>query len=131
MKSKLAIILSAFALLTGLNAQAEGTPASKDVAIAINDVFVPGGFDSNTEAYVVVSGIFPNSCYTWKGITRRDAGKFEHEITPMAAVNQGMCMMVLVPFSRALRLGKLDQGKHTLRFLSNDGTFLEKTLVVE
>ncbi len=130
MKSRLALIISVLTL-SCFTASAEGTPTSKDVVIAINDVFVPGGFDSSADAYVVVSGIFPNSCYTWKGTTRKDTSKFEHEITPMAAVNQGMCMMVLVPFSRDLRLGQLERGKHTLRFLSNDGTFLEKTLIIE
>jgi len=39
--------------------------------------------------------------------------------------------MVLVPFTKEIRLGKLQTGKHALRFLNGDGTYLEKSLVVE
>lgn len=129
MKTAFAILVSIIAL--NFNAMANGTPASKDVVIAVNDVYVPGGFDSTADAYVVVSGIFPNGCYKWKGSEVKDVTPFEHEITSTGAVSQGMCLMVLVPFSKDVRLGKLSAGKHTLRFLSGDGTYLEKTLAIE
>ncbi|RYZ89754.1 MAG: hypothetical protein EOP06_08890 [Proteobacteria bacterium] len=130
MKSFLTIAASV--LLLSFNASAQGNaPAPKDVVIAINDAYIPGGFDSASDAYVVVSGIFPNGCYKWKDANVKNLSSFEHEVTSTAAVSQGMCMMVMVPFSKDVRLGKLATGKHTLRFLSNDGTFLEKELTVE
>jgi hypothetical protein len=39
--------------------------------------------------------------------------------------------MVLVPFNKEVKLGKLNAGKHTLKFLNGDGTYLEKTLTIE
>jgi hypothetical protein len=39
--------------------------------------------------------------------------------------------MVLVPFTKEVKLGKLNSGKHTLKFLNGDGTYLEKTMAVE
>jgi hypothetical protein len=39
--------------------------------------------------------------------------------------------MVLVPFQKEVRLGKFEAGKHTLRFENGDGTYFEKTLVIE
>jgi hypothetical protein len=129
MKGVLAILMSAIAM--SLTVQANDMPASKDVVIAVNDIFVPAGFDSSSDAYVVASGIFPNGCYKWKGANVKNVTTYEHEITSVASVSQGMCLMVLVPFSKDIRLGKIASGKHTLRFLSGDGTFLEKELTVE
>lgn len=142
MTSKLSLLIGFLAFTTTLQLQASQAvsmvrptyavaPTTKDVTIAINEVFIPGGFDSKTDSYVVVSGIFPNGCYKWKNATINEVTKFEHEVTAMATVSQGMCLMVLVPFSKDVRLGKLDVGTHTLRFMSNDGTFIEKTLVIE
>lgn len=111
-------------------AKAENLPP-KDVIVPINEAFVPGGFDSQSDAFVVVSGIFPNGCYRWKNAEVKDVSAFVHEVTSHALVNQGMCLMVLVPFSKDVRLGRLQSGNHALRFLNGDGTYMEKTLVIE
>ena len=131
MKYALTVLLSVVAMGFSAQAQNNPVPTTKDVVIGISDVFVPGGFDSSADAYVVVSGMFPNGCYRWKGASLKNVSDYEHEITSSASVSQGMCLMVLVPFSKDIRLGKLATGKHTLRFIGGDGTFLEKTLSVE
>lgn len=129
---KKSILLFAFTSLLSFAVQAnEELPPVKDVVIGINDVFVPSGFDSESDAYVVVSGIFPNGCYQWKGATVKNVSDLEHEVTSVARVSQGMCIQVLIPFSKDVKLGKLSTGKHTLRFISGDGTFVEKKLTVE
>lgn len=106
-------------------------PQTRDITVAINDVFIPGGFDTRADAYVVVSGLFPNSCYKWKQADIKHITAVEHEITATATVHQGMCLMMLIPFSKDVRLGMLSKGEHLLRFLSGDGTFLERQLVIE
>ena len=131
MKNVFQVSILALAIGFSLHVKAEETPMVKEIVIGINDVFVPPGFDSESDAYVVVSGLFPNGCYQWKGATVKDNSAYEHQITSMAKVSQGMCIQVLVPFSKDVRLGKLQSGKHTLRFPSADGTYLEKSLVVE
>ena len=103
----------------------------KEVPIGINAVFVPGSFDSTADAYVVVSGIFQNGCYKWGRAEMVSRDAFNHEISPTAIVTPGMCIMVLIPFQKEVRLGKLQTGTHNLRFLSGDGTYLDKTLVIE
>ncbi|MBC7741777.1 MAG: hypothetical protein H7061_06255 [Bdellovibrionaceae bacterium] len=130
MKSPIKIILGTAALIFSMQVKADA-PVSRDVVIALNDVFIPGGFDSTTDAYVIVSGIFPNGCYKWKGAEKKDINAFEHEVTSTATVNQGMCIQVLVPFSKDVRMGRLQAGQHILRFMSNDGTYIEKTLAIE
>lgn len=112
-------------------AQAEEVPSTREVVVGVSDVFVPGGFDSEADAYVVASGIFPNGCYRWKGASVKNTDRYHHEIQSVATVSQGMCLMVLVPFTKEIRLGKLGSGEHKLKFINGDGTYLEKTLNIE
>ena len=131
MRNTIRIFVSVIALTFAAKAQASSPIPPKDMVISINDVFVPGGFDSQADAYVVVSGIFPNGCYKWKGANVNHVATHEHEVTSYASVTQGMCLQVLIPFSKDVRLGQLATGTHTLKFLAGDGTYIEKQLVVE
>lgn len=126
-----AIVVGLFSLATYAGGVVKDQVQEKEVQVGISDVFVPGGFDSNSDAFVVASGIFPNGCYRWKGANVNHVDRFTHEVKSSATVSQGMCLMVLVPFSKEIRLGKLDAGKHTLRFLNGDGTYLDKSLNIE
>lgn len=132
-KSTISALCSVLALsFASQIAQADdGLPATRDVTIGVNDVFIPGGFDSQADAYVVASGIFPNGCYRWKGAQVKNVDTFHHEIQSTASVSQGMCLMVLIPFTKEIRLGHLNSGEHKLKFVNGDGTYLEKTMTVE
>lgn len=130
-KSMISMVAAA-TLFISLSAKADSPlPATKDVYIGINDAYVPGGFDSEADSFVVVSGIFPNGCYKWKEGQVTNLDPKTHEIRSLATVSQGMCLMVLIPFSKEIRLGKLETGIHTLRFMNGDGTYLEKSLKIE
>jgi hypothetical protein len=104
---------------------------SREVQITVSEVFVPETKKSSGESYVIVSGMFPNSCYTWKGAEVTHKTPKEHEIKVFANVVQMICLMVLVPFSHEVVIGKLESGHHVLRFLNGDGTYFEKNLVIE
>jgi hypothetical protein len=126
------LVLFLAIVLVGGFVGAEGADAStRDVVVAVNDAFIPGDFDSLSNSYVVVSGIFPNGCYKWKGASVKHVSATVHQIQSVATVSQGMCIMVLVPFSKDVQLGRLQSGNHTLRFLSSDGTFLEKSMTIK
>ncbi len=109
----------------------QDVPAVREVTVGISDAFVPGGFDSKDDAYVVVSGMFPNGCYRWKGAEVRHLDSLNHEVVSLANVSQGLCTMALIPFTQEVRLGVLESGTHHLRFLNGDGTYLQKTMTVE
>ncbi|MFZ3231453.1 MAG: hypothetical protein WA160_14695 [Pseudobdellovibrio sp.] len=130
MKTKI-LLFAAILGLMNISMATESQPAEKDVKIGITGVYVPGGFDSSADAYVVVNGIFQNGCYKWKNAEVVHKTSTEHEVTSVASVSQGMCIMVLIPFQKDIHLGQLVAGKHTLRFLNGDGTYLEKTMNVE
>lgn len=103
----------------------------KEVQIGINGAFIPSGLRVDSDAYAVVNGIFQNGCYKWNRAEVTVIDDFNRDIKTFASVSQGMCIMVLIPFQKEIKLGKLNAGKHTLKFINGDGTYLEKTLVVE
>ena len=128
-------MISALALLVTvsfgpLTATADQAP-KKEVVIGVSEVYVPGGFSTSTDAYVIVSGMFPNSCYKWARAEVATPKAMFHEVQSIATVSQAMCLMVMVPYSKEVNLGRLESGEHTLRFLNGDGTYFEKTLAVE
>lgn len=132
MKTNFLLMISAILLTVGMTSLAHAAPGgTRLVQVGISDVFVPAGFDSNSEVYVVASGVFPNGCYRWSHAEVSHREKNVHEVRSMANVSQGMCIMVLVPFSKPVKLGKFSPGKHTLRFVNGDGTYLEKNLAIE
>jgi hypothetical protein len=107
-------------------------PTEKDMVVNVHDVFIPAGFDENSDVYVVASGVFPNSCYRWKSANvEHNKATNTHKVAVSATVSQGMCLMVLVPWQREIGLGQLGRGEHKLQFVNGDGTYLEKTLVIE
>ena len=106
-------------------------PTTREVTLGVSDVFIPGGIGPETDAYVVVSGMFPNSCYKWDRSEVNHTSPNFHEVRSVATVSQTMCLMVLVPYSKEVALGRLGSGEHTLRFVNGDGTYFERTLEVE
>lgn len=127
----LTVLSSAFisqAVLAGTNGEKK---IEKDVQVGFSDVYIPSGFDSNSDAFIVANGIFPNSCYRWKEANVTHTSEMDLEVKATASVSQGMCLMVLVPFSKEIRLGKLSVGTHFIRLMNGDGTYIEKQINIE
>jgi hypothetical protein len=119
------------ALAMTATAKAADLPSEKEVVVGINDAYVPGGFDASSDVFVVVNGIFPNGCYKWSRADVNHKTTSLHEVKSVARVSQGMCLMVLVPFTKEVQMGVLGAGDHKVRFLNGDGTYLEKDLTIE
>ncbi len=105
-------------------------PEKREMVVAVNDVYVPSGFAEGDETFVVISGLFPNSCYTFTRVEVKHIPPATHEIYAYANVYEGICLTVLVPFSAEVKLGLLTMGDHTLRLINGDGTYWEDTLRV-
>lgn len=119
-------------LVAGFMVHADsGTIPTKEVFLTINDALVPETTKPNGDSYVVVSGMFPNSCYKWNRAEVRDLPDNNHDVRLVGTVSQQMCMMVLVPFTKEVVLGKLPAGEHKLKFINGDDTYFERTLVVQ
>lgn len=98
--------------------------------VTVGDVYIPSNFDSSSDAFVVVNGWFPHSCYKIKDIKVEHPSANLHEITTTANVTEGMCLTVIVPFHKEVQLGRLNVGEHTLRFVNGDGSYMEKKLTI-
>jgi len=132
MKTRIQKLALAIIIASGVNAVAsEKAPEPRDVAVGVNDVYIPGGLNYDSDVAIVVSGIFPNGCYRWKGAQVTNLSATTHQIQAVASVSQGMCIMVLVPFSKEIKLGRLQTGVHTVRFLNGDGTYHERSFKVQ
>ena len=98
--------------------------------VHVNSAFIPSGFSSDADAYVIVSGIFPNGCYSWARaeVEHKD---FTHEVTTLARVTNGPCLKMLIPFTEKVNLGRLHRGDHLVRFVNGDGTYTDKPVTIE
>lgn len=124
---KILMLMTAAVLSLPLVAQAE----VHEKVIGVTDVYIPSGFDSSSDAFVVVNGLLMNSCYQLKDARVEDGKNGLKEVTITANVTEGVCLMVLVPFHKEVQLGKLAVGQHTIHFMNGDGTYLEKQITIE
>ena len=99
--------------------------------VPITGAYIPSGFDSSSDAFVVVNGLFPHTCYKLSEVKVDHVGPALHEVSTVANVTEGLCLTVMVPFSKEVQLGKLGTGEHKIHFLNGDGTYMEKRLVIE
>ncbi|WP_156501854.1 hypothetical protein, partial [Exiguobacterium sp. KKBO11] len=115
--------LVAAACLAGLSSPSYAKQGDvSDKVVPVTDVYVPSNFDSSSDAFVVVSGLFANSCYKVGDVKVDQVDANTQQVTTHASVTEGLCLMVMVPFHKEVQLGKLSPGDHTVRFLSGDGT---------
>jgi len=128
---KVLVVLICSLLSFNLSLASDGEPNPKLVQVGASDVIIPADLNSTSEIYVIVSGFFPNGCYGWNhaDVTHKD--KMTHEIRIIAAVVEGPCKMVLVPFLQPVAMGQFEIGQHNLRFLNQEGNYTEKTLSIE
>ncbi len=127
------LIILAIGIMTFANTawSVPGQPNVRDVIVNIADVYIPSGFDDQTDAFIVTNGWFHNSCYRWKKALVDHQSEFSHEVTVVGEVSEGLCLNVMVPFTKEIRMGRLASGEHTLRFDNGDGTYLQRKFVVE
>ena len=129
MKIILSVVTFTLALMPA--ARAEDMPEGKETHITIGDAYIPSGFDSGSEAFAVVTGLFPNSCYRFSEAKIEHVSPTEHVVKAYAKVTEGLCLMVMVPYSKEVQIGRLSVGTHSIKFVNGDGTFWEKSLTIE
>jgi len=103
----------------------------REKVVSILDAYVPAGFDSRSEAFVVVNGLFGNTCYKLKDVKVEHSSATLHEVSAIAEVRSGLCAGGIAPFHKEAPLGRLVSGKHSIRFLNGDGSYTQKTLFIK
>lgn len=130
MKALKTILTITAVILMPLMAEAKEGDVHEKVVGAI-DVYVPSGFDTSSDAFVVANGFFPHSCYKLKGAKVDHVSATLHEVTLLADVTEGLCLTVIIPFHKEVQLGRLAAGQHKVRFVNGDGTYMERNLTIE
>lgn len=130
MKRSLLLFFSIVTLTLGSYASSN-TVEEKEVIVGLSDAYIPGGFDSQSDVFIIANGLFPNGCYRWNRADVEHKQNNLHEVKAIASVSQGMCLMVLIPFTKEIHLGQLGSGEHTIRLVNGDGTYNDKKLTIE
>lgn len=117
----LAIILSVFAIYSVGQAQSlEPTTVNS----MFHTGYIPNGFDTNDHVQVVGEGAFANTCYRpAKYDIKVDHSKKVVYVKPKAYKYNGMCLMMIVPYSQTIDLGILKAGKYDVVQLDADKAY--------
>jgi hypothetical protein len=104
----------------------------KEILFYVSDTIVPSKAKIKEEVKAVVSGLFPNSCYRYsRSKVERDEENNVVSISTYAIVSPGMCLTVIVPFTKEVKMGFFEPGEYKVKFLGPDDTFTEKRMIIE
>lgn len=109
--------IALFAVSLPSNASSADDPTYEAYPLVPEHAFVPPGFDDNDNSQIVLAGTFPDTCHRM-GPTQvlMEKGSREIVVTQVAYKHKGPCLMVLVPYVKAIDFGTLMQGKHNVYF---------------
>ncbi|MCB0418341.1 MAG: hypothetical protein KDD39_11870, partial [Bdellovibrionales bacterium] len=83
------------------------------VKTALNQAFIPTGFDSNDHVQIVVAGEFVNTCYQVGPYRATIDEKAKQIVISQTAYHyQGTCLDVTVPFNHEVELGIMEPGEY-------------------
>ncbi|MCB0405952.1 MAG: hypothetical protein KDD51_14310 [Bdellovibrionales bacterium] len=110
------ILVSTYVLLCVFALAADPVPEEHKpelVKTALNQAFIPTGFDSNDHVQVVVAGEFVNTCYQVGPYRANIDEKAKQIVISQTAYHyQGSCLDVTVPFNHVVELGILEAGEY-------------------
>lgn len=82
----------------------------------VKHLYVPSGYDNNDSIEVVVTGHFPNPCYSRNTVDVRVVDeKVDITITALVSSEKLLCPDMVVPFKEVVALGNLQGGTYALR----------------
>lgn len=105
------VLISLMAAAFGLSAAHADEGEAKIVKVSVAKAYIPHGFDNNDVAKIVVEGFFPNTCYKMKKQEKEDVvvdtETREIRVTQRAYKYDGMCLMMVVPYTQTIEVGQL------------------------
>lgn len=119
------------ALLASFNYKASADVVRKEITLTLSGAFVPEFVDEDQDAKVVLTGMYPNSCYSWSRAEVTKVTPMDYSIQAKAmVVTSAKCLMYLTPFLEEVNLGRLPAGEHIIHFINGDETIFDKKLTV-
>lgn len=120
------LALLALTMSTVARGQSDDPVPNPPVPVAVRDVFVPVGFDSNDEVEVVLDGYLPDTCYklAFSRVELDDATK-TFVVRQYARKVLGVCFETPVPFTTEVALGQVKIGEYTVASRGGEAQPLE------
>lgn len=105
--------------------------ANVEVPTPAAQILAPAGFTEADNAVVVLSGLFPNTCYQVGSYqTAIDVEQKHIVINAKSTTDQNaICALRMVPFTQIVELGALQPGEYKVS-LANNAAVESKTLVI-
>lgn len=109
MKAILAILL-----LVSTASYAQSNPVQPSIVESLfHTGYLPNGFDTNDYVQIVGEGTYSNTCFRPAAYDIRvDHPAKKVFVTPKAYKYDGMCLMMMVPYSQVINLGMLKAGNY-------------------
>lgn len=109
--------------------------APKIIPSPVDHLYVPEGFDSNDSVEVVVTGTFPNACYSRNRVdVKINDELISVTVTAIAPDTSkkklGFCPDVLVPFKEVVDIGNLQGGKYRIQVNGDSRNSLQEELSI-
>ena len=123
-------VLLATVLFVSLSLFANERAEEKETYLNFTDVYVQRSRGIVEPHELLLQGMFPNGCHTWMKSEVEHLDEFTHRVRGVSKVKQGMCIMVMVPFTKEVDLGVLKPGTHKVEVINGDGTSIEKEFVL-
>lgn len=90
------------------------------VSVPLSGAYIPGGFDSNDRAQLVVEGYFPNTCYRVGPYEKKlNSTSNEISVKQTAYKYKGPCLFMVVPFSQTIQVGILKANTYKVKDADN------------
>lgn len=97
----------------------------------VNHLYIPKGFDSNDSVEIVVTGVFPNACFSRNDV-QVAVNNDVIDITVTALEAEKMkCIQMKVPFKEVVTIGNLQGGEYEVRVNQKSRFPLKDQLMIE
>lgn len=124
-----------FFMLTVLLSQV-ALAAPEVIVSPVEHLYIPDGFDSNDAVELVVTGSFPNPCYSRNKVqVKVDNDQIDIKVLALAPDERKMgtrfCPQMIVPFKEVISVGNLQGGKYKVTVNQNTRYALADDLSVK
>jgi len=102
------------------------------ITAPVDHLYIPEGFDNNDSVEVVVTGTFPNACYSRNivEVTYNDA-LIDIHVTAIVPEKTRKCTDMIVPFKEVVALGTLQGGEYSIRVNYRSPVELSDTMKIQ
>ena len=105
------------------------------VPAPLDHLYIPAGFDSNDSVEVVVTGSFPNSCYSRNKVEVKVKDELiDIKVTAIAPAEETLteraCAQMIVPFTEVVSVGNLQGGEYEVRVNEGAGSSLRDKISI-